>query len=79
MSAHEVTIISVTHDLQGQRSVVLIKWDEAADRRLSLPIPFNTQLDDLLPATHAAIRKLLGGRRSGRCEVIDRQKQTSRL
>jgi hypothetical protein len=58
MPGEEITVVSVTHDLQKKRSLVLIKWDNNGDRRLSLPIPFETQLHDLLSATQVAILEL---------------------
>jgi len=49
MDPQELTIVSLTHDLQNKRSLALITWDGIPDRRLSVPVPFNTKIDELLP------------------------------
>lgn len=54
----QLSVVSVTHDLVKQRSVAVITWDDVSDRRLGVTIPFDTKIEDLLPAVHAALAEL---------------------
>ncbi len=54
----QLSIVSVTHDLVRQRSLALIIWDNIGDRRLGVNIPFDTKLEDLLPAVQTALIEL---------------------
>jgi hypothetical protein len=56
--AEQLSIVSVTHDLVKRRSVALITWDGVSDRRLAVDVPFDTRLEDLLPAVQAALVEL---------------------
>ncbi len=56
--AEQLSIVSVTHDLVKRRSVALITWDGVSDRRLAVDVPFDTKLEDLLPAVQAALVEL---------------------
>jgi hypothetical protein len=67
----ELTIVSLTHDLQNKRSLALITWDGIPDRRLSVPVPFNTKIDELLPAAQTALRELQAELESTRLKVAD--------
>ncbi len=41
MSAPQrLSIVSLTHELLKQRSIVLITWDDVADRRLGVAVSF---------------------------------------
>jgi hypothetical protein len=57
-TSERLSIVSLTHDLVTQRSIALITWDDVADRRLAVAVPFNTKLEDLLPAVQAALVEL---------------------
>jgi hypothetical protein len=57
-TSERLSIVSLTHDLVTQRSIALITWDDVADRRLGVAVPFNTKLEDLLPAVQAALVEL---------------------
>jgi len=52
------TIVGLNHDLKGQRSFVLIEWDDNAQKHLSLPVPFGCGLDDLAREAETAVREL---------------------
>ncbi len=53
------TIYSLTHDLKAGKSYVLLTWDDALDKRLSLPVPFGIGLDELPAAAEEALRDLI--------------------
>ena len=53
-----LTIAQLTHDLQKERSIALITWDNFEDKRLGVVVPFNTKIADLLPAIQAALADL---------------------
>jgi hypothetical protein len=57
-TSERLSIVSLTHDLVMRRSIALITWDDVADRRLAVAVPFNTKLEDLLPAVQAALVEL---------------------
>ena len=52
------TIAGLNHDLKGRRSFVLLTWDDNAEKRLSLPVPFGCSMDDLPEAAEKALREL---------------------
>jgi hypothetical protein len=43
-TSERLSIVSLTHDLVNQRSIALINWDDVADRRLCVAVPFDTKL-----------------------------------
>ncbi len=49
------SIVGLTHDIIRQRSFALLAWDDVADKRLSVPVPYNIKLHDLLPAVQAVL------------------------
>jgi hypothetical protein len=54
----DLTIVSITHDLTQKRSFVMVLWDKNPDKRLSLPVPFDLRIEDLIPATKIALQEL---------------------
>jgi hypothetical protein len=71
MDPQELTIVSLTHDLQKKRSLALITWDGIPDRRLSVPVPFLTKIDEILPAAQTALRELQAELENARLKVAD--------
>jgi hypothetical protein len=57
-TSQRLSIVSLTHDIVKQRSFALINYDDTADKRLNVPVPFNTKIEDLLPAVQAALVEL---------------------
>ena len=57
-TSQRLSIVSLTHDIVKQRSFALINYDSTADKRLNVPVPFNTKIEDLLPAVQAALVEL---------------------
>jgi len=55
-TATGVTITQVVHDLQARASFVTLVWDGRPDKRLGLPIPFGTKLEDIESEAHKALR-----------------------
>ena len=41
------TIVGLNHDLRAKKSYVQLVWDDEADKRLSLPVPFGCSFADL--------------------------------
>ena len=52
------TIVGLNHDLRGKKSYVQLVWDDEADKRLSLPVPFGCSLEDLPAEADKAVRAL---------------------
>ena len=52
------TIVGLNHDLRGKKSYVQLVWDDEADKRLSLPVPFGCSFADLPAETDKALRAL---------------------
>ena len=57
-TSERLSIVSLTHEIAKQRSFALIAWDDIGDKRLSVRVPFNTKIEDLLPAVQAALVEL---------------------
>lgn len=56
--AKSATIVGLNHDLRGKKSYVQLVWDDEADKRLSLPVPFGCSFEDLPGETEKAVRAL---------------------
>ena len=54
--AVEVRVSEVIHDLPGKRSLVTLTWPEHTERKLRLPIPFGTELDQVHAEAERALR-----------------------
>jgi hypothetical protein len=52
------TIAGLNHDLVSKRSTVVLVWDDEADKRLHLPVPFGCALADLPAEADKALREL---------------------
>lgn len=52
------TIVGLNHDLRGKKSYVQLVWDDEADKRLSLPVPFGCKFEDLPAETEKAVKAL---------------------
>jgi len=56
--AKSVTVAALTHDLVRQQSFVTLVWDDAADKRVTLPVPFGCELDTLRAEAEKALRAM---------------------
>ncbi|UXN73020.1 hypothetical protein N8D56_18535 [Devosia sp. A8/3-2] len=56
--AASATIVGLNHDLRGKKSYVQLVWDDEADKRLSLPVPFGCSFEDLPVETAKAVQAL---------------------
>ncbi len=56
--AATATIVGLNHDLRGKTSYVQLVWDDEADKRLSLPVPFGCSFADLPAETDKAVKAL---------------------
>jgi hypothetical protein len=55
-TATGITITQVVHDLQARASYVTLVWDGRPEKRLGLPIPFGTKLEDIESEAQKAIQ-----------------------
>jgi hypothetical protein len=55
-TATGITITQVIHDLQARASYVTLVWDGRPDKRLGLPIPFGTTLEDIESEAQKALQ-----------------------
>jgi hypothetical protein len=51
-------IINLHHDLAKKRSLVTVAWEDDAEKRLGLVVPFQCPLDDLKAEAEKAVRAL---------------------
>ena len=51
-----ITITQVVHDLQKRNSYVTMVWDDQPEKRLGLPIPYATKLEDIAAEAHKALK-----------------------
>lgn len=51
-----VTVGQVIHDLQARASYVTLVWDGQPDKKLGLPIPFGTKIEDVQNEAAKAIK-----------------------
>jgi hypothetical protein len=58
MAAKSVTVAALTHDLLRKRSIVTLVWDDDAEKRVSLPVPFGCGLDTVRAEAEKAMRTL---------------------
>ena len=55
-SGSDVTVSQVIHDLQARASYVTLVWDGRPDKKLGLPIPFGTKIEDVHNEAAKAIK-----------------------
>jgi hypothetical protein len=55
-TATGIAITQVVHDLQARASYVTLVWDGRPEKRLGLPIPFGTKLEDIESEAQKAIQ-----------------------
>jgi len=55
-TATGITITQVIHDLQARASYVTFVWDGRPEKRLGLPIPFGTKLEDIETEAQKALQ-----------------------
>ena len=55
-TATSVTITQVVHDLQARASYVTLVWDGRPEKRLGLPVPYGTKLEDIESETQKTIQ-----------------------
>ena len=48
MTDKVVTLAGLNHDLEKKTSIVVLLWKDGSERRLYLPVPFGTTLDNAL-------------------------------
>jgi hypothetical protein len=53
-----VTVVALTHDLIRKRSIVTVIWDDDAEKRIALPVPFACDLNSLRAEAEKAVREL---------------------
>lgn len=58
MPSRSVTVAALTHDLVRKRSLVTLTWDDDADKRVALPVPFGCSLDQVRAEAEKALRDL---------------------
>ncbi|WP_237481777.1 hypothetical protein [Lichenibacterium dinghuense] len=52
-----VTVVALTHDLLGRRSLVTLVWSDAPDKRVTLPVPYGCGLDRVEAEALAALKE----------------------
>jgi hypothetical protein len=55
-TAPDITITQVVHDLHKHSSYVTMVWDDQPEKRLGLPIPYATKLEDLVGEAQKALQ-----------------------
>jgi hypothetical protein len=50
--------MGLNHDLARRRSIVVLVWDDDAEKRLALPVPFGCPIADLPAEADKALRAL---------------------
>jgi hypothetical protein len=55
-----ITITQIIHDLHKRSSYVTMVWDGQPDKRLGLPIPYATKLEDVAAEAHKALQAFAG-------------------
>jgi hypothetical protein len=50
-----ITIVNLAHDIRQRRSIVTLVWDQP-DKRIALPVPYGTSLDDLYGEAEKAVK-----------------------
>jgi len=53
-----VRIVGLNHDLDRQRSFVVLVWEDDPEKRLSLPVRFGCELGELAGEAEKAVRDL---------------------
>jgi len=51
----KITVAQIIHDLRSRKSYVTVIWKDQEEKKLGLPIPFGTKIEDIEAATHKAI------------------------
>jgi hypothetical protein len=52
-----VTIASLAHDMLKRKSIVTLIWGDGSERRIALPVPYGTPLDQIHHEAKAAVRQ----------------------
>jgi hypothetical protein len=55
--SESITIASLVHDVAKRLSIVTLIWGDGSERRIGLPVPFGTSLDDLHREAESAVRQ----------------------
>jgi hypothetical protein len=53
-----MTVVALTHDLVRKRSIVTVIWDDDAEKRVALPVPFACDLNAVRAEAEKAVREL---------------------
>ncbi len=53
-----MTVAALTHDLVRKRSIVTVIWDDDAEKRVALPVPFGCDLNSVRAEAEKAVREL---------------------
>ena len=56
--AKSMTVAALTHDLIRKRSIVTVIWDDDAEKRVALPVPFGCELNSVRAEAEKAVREL---------------------
>jgi len=56
--AKSMTVAALTHDLVRKRSIVTVIWDDDAEKRVALPVPFGCDLNSVRAEAEKAVREL---------------------
>ena len=59
VTSRVLEVSAITHDLAKRRSLVLLTWPNDPERRLSLPVPFETTPADAVREAGVALRELV--------------------
>ena len=52
-----VKIASLVHDIATRKSIVTLIWGDGSERRIALPVPYGTSLDQVHREAQTAVRK----------------------
>ena len=50
-----VTVTQIIHDLRSRTSYVTVVWNDRQEKKLGLPIPFGTRIEDIAAETARAL------------------------
>lgn len=53
-----MTIAALTHDLVRKRSIVTVVWDDDAEKRVAVFVPFGCELNAVRAEAEKAVREL---------------------
>jgi hypothetical protein len=52
----EVIVTQIIHDLRSKKSYVTVVWKGQEEKKLGLPVPFGTTVDDVEAETYKAVQ-----------------------